>query len=334
MGVMKLRWSLPFVLALLLAGLAIAGDRGAGDSANSASFVPPPNARWTIICQVFTGDTHQADATRAKEYWIHRTGLPGFYIIHEQNQSTLYYGYYQTISGKGSERAQADRRKIEQLANDTGDRPFLGCIFVELIPKDPPAPAEWNLVNAKGYWSLQVGVYESDPRRKEVAVESVRDMRAHGIDAYFYHGPTASSVCIGTWPKDAVKQEQAKPNPDEPVLVSNRPVGNGDIRLRSGQKVQEVVPKVQILDPSLRAMMEKYPYEAINGEMELRDANGKLIKGPTPSYIVVIPHQQSPAGGTASDQTDDSTQLPPAFLPPPPPPTDSATSGLRSIDSK
>lgn len=323
------------IFCLLLASSAIAAD----SDSKSKAFVPPADAQWTIVCQVFTDSNHQAEATQAKELWIQQTGLPGFYVIHKQDQSTLYYGYYRSIDDahdrKESDRAQADRHHLEELTDSNGTHPFVGSVFVELVPKDPPAPPEWNLVNAKGYWSLQVAVYEDDPRRKQAAVDSVKDMRAHGIEAYYYHGDTASSVCIGTWPKEAVKQQTEQyNNPDQPVLVSNSQLGEGDPYLRAtGQKLQQMTPKVVITDSSLQAMMTRYPYEAINGDMEIRDSTGKLIKGATPSYVVEVPHDQAQA--SASDANDSSNQqLPPAFVPPPPPQTDSTAGGLRSIDSK
>jgi hypothetical protein len=329
---MKVAFYSAIFSALLLATSVRAED------AKSKPFVPPADAQWTIICEVFDGPNHQAQARAAKDYWLQHINMPGFYIVHEEDHSTLYYGYYRSIDNpkdhRESDRAQADRQRLRQLADPTGQHPFLGSIFVELVPKDPPAPSEWNLVNAKGYWSLQVAVYEDDPRRKEAAVDSVQEMRAHGIQAYYYHGPTASSVCIGLWPREAVQQEQpSRPaNPNEPVLVSNRPMeGNGEVYLRStGQRVQEITPQVKIVDPTLLAMMRQYPYEAINGEMEVRDADGHLVKGPTPSYVVEVPHEQKPTTSPA----EDSSQLPSAFLPPPPPPSDSTANGLRSIDSK
>lgn len=305
----------------------------------SSELVPPPDAQWTILCESFAGSNHQAEAHDAKDFWAHATNLPGFYVVHQADQSILYYGYYRSINDphdrKETERAQSDRLRLQQITDTGGSHPFFGCVFVELVPKDPPAPPEWNLANAKGKWSLQVAVYENDPRRKQYAVDAVRDMRAHGIEAYFYHGPTASSICIGAWPDAAVKMDQAAPaDPNQPVIVTNENVAGDDLYLRStGQKLQQATPKVQILDPTLQAKMTEYPYEAINGEMEIRDADNKVVKGPTPTYVVEIPHDQ-PSDTNAPPTPSDSSQLPSAFVPPPPPPSDATTGGLRSIDSK
>jgi hypothetical protein len=333
MNAMKARYCASLLILLtMLSGIASAVE-------DSKILVPPADAQWTILCEVFTGPNHQFEAHTAKDFWAQSTNLPGFYVVHQQDQSTLYFGYYRSIADphdhKESDRAQADRLRVQQLVDPSGQRPFDGCVFVELIPKDPPAPAEWNLVNAKGHWSLQVGVYEGDPHRKQYAVDAVREMRAHGIkDAYFFHGPTASSVCIGAWPDEAVTQEQPQASdPNQPVLVSNQPLDQTEAFARNtGQHLQQVTPKVKIVDPSLQALMTQYPYEAINGDMEVRDAAGHLIKGATPTYLVEIPQQ---AADASTPQDDSKTPLPPAFVPPPPPPSnDSTTGGLRSIDSK
>ncbi|HEY1686407.1 MAG TPA: hypothetical protein VGG19_16705 [Tepidisphaeraceae bacterium] len=334
----RANWVL-LVIALVTGSIACRGAEPVQET------VPPADAQWTILCEAYTGSNHQYEAHQAKDFWASKTNFPGFYVIHQQDQSTLYYGYYRTINDpkdrKESERAQDDRQRLMSLVDSNGERPFLGCLFVELVPKDPPAPAEWNLANAKGHWSLQVAVYEDDPRRKQYAVDAVRDMRAHGIkDAYFFHGATASSVCIGAWPDEAVKVDQPEnSDPNQPVLVTNQLGMAGDLYLKStGQKVQQITPHVEVLDPKLKAEMTEYPYEAINGDMEVRDGNGKLVKAATPSYLVEIPHDQASDAGTTDSASDananTNTQLPPAFVPPPPPPTDSTTGGLRSMDSK
>ena len=143
--------------------------------ANAAppELVPPADAQWTILCEVFTDAQPPIRSPHRQRFpGPRQTNLPGFYVVHQQDQSTLYYGYYRSIADphdhKESDRAQADRQRIQQLVDPGGQRPFVGCVFVELVPKDPPAPAEWNLINAKGHWSLQVGVYEDDPHRKAV----------------------------------------------------------------------------------------------------------------------------------------------------------------------
>src|SRR5205085_9341649 len=145
----------------------------------------------------------------------------------EETQSVLYYGYYRAYNDTNdlneSRRAQDDRAKLDKLQDAQGERPFASSIFVELTSPDPEAPAEWNLANAKGYWSLQIAAYKDSPDRKKAAVDSVRAAREKGIEAYYFHGPTTSSVCIGCWPREAVKAQDAAVgeslDPRQPILV-------------------------------------------------------------------------------------------------------------------
>ena len=70
---------------------------------------------------------------------------------------------------------------------------MMSSLIVPIDSPDPVAPPEWNLANAKGYWSLQIAAYKDSPKRKEAAVEAVREARKNGVEAYYYHGETTSS---------------------------------------------------------------------------------------------------------------------------------------------
>ena len=72
-------------------------------------------------------------------------------------------------------------RTIQSMADQSGNPLFPHSFFVEVTTPDPQAPAEWNLANANGYWSLQIAAYKDSPKRKQYAVEAVRERdRSHG----------------------------------------------------------------------------------------------------------------------------------------------------------
>jgi hypothetical protein len=235
------------------------------------------------------------------------TPLNQWYVVHEANQSILYYGFYRSFNdgdqAKENQRAQADRAAIDQLTDQRGDRPFQHCFFVALSSPDPVAPSEWDLRNARGYWTLQIAAYLDDPRRKEAAVEAVRGFREAGIEAYFYHGETISSVCIGVWPEEAVRKQETdvggSTDPSQPILVSNVPLPREmvqGLRDESNQKVRVLQPKMDIADPTLRAAIAQYPEHAVNGyvqQISVRDPQtGQLRQRGEPSMLFAIP--QSP----------------------------------------
>jgi hypothetical protein len=273
--------------------------------------VPPPGAMFTLFCCAFTGPTHIADAAQAKQYLIARTGLKDWYIIHSEGESDLYYGFYTTFDDPAQTaeftRAQDDHAKLTSLVNDVGDKIFSMVLFVPINLPDPPAPKEWDLKNNPGYWTLQIGIYRDSPQRKQAAVDAVREARAQGIEAYYQHGPVASGVFVGSWPKEAAEiSDTSAPteDPHQPVLVLSSPIAGHegqDYQTTDGREVHVVMPAVQLFDPTLKDAVAKYPYTEINGEILGRASPRHPDVIPYPSYLIPVPHE---------DVTPDKDQLP------------------------
>ncbi len=263
---------------------------------------PPKGAQYTIFCGRVEGDAHVERAVRVKNELNARTGLNGFYVIHEAGQSLLYYGFYRTFNDpkdrKETSRAQADLKRIKMLESD-GNRVFSGALFVDLEAPDPQAPPEWNLVNAGGAWSLQIAAYKDSPLRKEAAVEAVREARKQGIEAYYYHGDTVSSVCVGVWPEQAIRYNSPTKGQlvHDPVIVNQPviadpsqsvPMSADEIRPAAKKANAEVVQgKVDVVDPSLLQAMRQYPFHAVNGMQTARTVNGKQEYDP--SLLIRVP---------------------------------------------
>src|SRR3972149_8287156 len=103
-------------------------------SSQAAPPAPPKGAQYTIFCARIAGDLHVERADRLKKELIASTGMKDWYAIHEAGQSLLYYGYYRSINdpkdSKETARAQADRQRIDQMADSMGNRPFSQALFV------------------------------------------------------------------------------------------------------------------------------------------------------------------------------------------------------------
>jgi hypothetical protein len=274
-------------------------------AAPAAEGVPPKDARWTLYCQAIGGAAHVEQANAAKDELVKMTGLKDWYVIHSEGQSVIYFGFYRSIRDprdpKESDRAQRDLDRITAMADQAGTRLFRQPLFVEVTSPDPVAPAEWNLVNTDGYWTLQIAAYKDSVHRKEAAVEAVRAARAAGVPAFYYHGPTTSSVCVGVWSRNAVK-EQAEDravasDPTQDLLVLDQPLAgaqNYQIRNQQGERVKAMAPRFEPADPSLLAAIEQYPTHAVNGEVRTREIDDplnpqkkKIVEDP--SFLVVIP---------------------------------------------
>lgn len=275
---------------------------------------PPKDARYTLFCQVVRGPEHVIRATQLKEDLIRRTGLRTWHLLHTDAQSMLYFGYYRSFDDRDHDpaevaRAQADLRRINELKDAGGERLFRTALFVSIDEPDPEAPAQWDLAKAgpNAYWSLQVGAYRGSPDRKQYAVDAVRAMRAHGIKAFYFHGESISSVCVGVWPREAIKEQEShdarSDDPNAVLLVANDKLDglNADLYDREGHKLVVEAPKLEVTDPTLAQAIRDFPNHAINGEvLGKRGKNGVLI--PDASFLVTVPHN--------SDAVSDSIATP------------------------
>ncbi len=262
----------------------------------------PADAQWTLYCQTIAGSEHVERSKDVKAQLVRQTGLKDWYVIHAGDVSNLYYGFYRSIDASaGSEdrkdgaRAQRDKSRIDQMKDGAGNRPFSRCVFVELAAPDPVAEPEWNLANApqEAFWSVQIGAYEHHADRKKFAIDAVREARARGVQAYYFHGPTVSSVCVGAWPVDAVKFNSGSrgmstdPTQDLLVLPPGLPPVKDVITNSEGKRMLPMTSEVEIVDPTLIATMRQYPEHSVNGVVRVQ--KGKTIERRDPSFLVRVP---------------------------------------------
>lgn len=331
------------ILATLLSPLVTApalAQRAAKPAAPAP--IPTADARYTLLCSIYTGPSHYKRAEELRNKLTAASKLTGFYLVRGDGQTTLYHGYYRAfepeIDPAAASLAQADKRTIETTIDAAGVTIIRSAIFVPMESPDPTAPSEWDLRNATGQYSLQIAAYKDHPDRKQAAVDTVRDMRKAGIDAYFFHGPTASSVCVGAWPKQAVVQrdvDEVRISGKNPALVlppGMTAPGNTAID-EKGRRLQVVAPKLEVVDPTLLAAMKQYPEHAVNGMVNTRKAKdpatGALLDAPDPSYLIEIPRLSGVlAGEPAKDVSPEELETPLLIKPP-----TRTNTGLRSLGS-
>jgi hypothetical protein len=276
----------------------------------------PPDARWTLLITSLNTPDRFATMQRLKATLAARTPFKNWYVVHGETESTLFHGFYTSIErnerdpalAKAAARAQAEREAIKNWQDESGARPFASAFFTAITAPDPVAPAEWNLTNAPAgtFWSVQVGAYQGDPRRKQFAVDAVREARAKGIPAYYYHGATISSVCIGAWPPKSVKEQEqvtGETDPERALLVTNMPLPDRFKYLdknrttdRDGQKLDILAQRLDIDDPTLAATLKQYPDHYVNGDRTKRKvagADGKEKVLYSPSFLVIIPREEA-----------------------------------------
>lgn len=241
---------------------------------------------WIIECRVCTGPRHAAEAESLATSLRAVPNLnPGAVsILSEKDRSRVIYGSYELkyvrsggdVVVEQSKQLRDDITYIKHLA--AGDtHPFLTARATPQ-PTDDVGPPEWNLANAKGYYTLHVGVTYPTPElrdHKGAAVEWVRTLRQDGYEAYYYHDPDSakSDICVGTFGPDAmVTERNGTTHYSEAVL---RLQSRGDLRwnLENGHKVWRTT-----------------------GPM--RDKTGKIVstggKSANQSFLVKIPGKEDP----------------------------------------
>jgi hypothetical protein len=276
---------------------------GSGGAAPDTSDMPqvPTEARWTIYCAKLSDPDHVNTSRQLKAKLIERTKLREWYIVHEQDCSRLYYGYYRSIDDPAdaaeSNRAKSDRKAVDGIVDGSGGRPFSACQFVLLNSPDPQSPPQWNLVNAPAnmVWTLIVGAYKDSPERKQAAVDAVREAREKfHEEAYYYHGETVSNVCIGAWPADAVAEQRDDPNPEAgkngagDVLVLPEGMKAPAGATYRGKPVRAVSQRLVPVSESLKAKLKQYPTCLVNGEEIIYKGRGQKDQR-EPSHLVQIP---------------------------------------------
>ena len=327
-------------------GKSLNSPAAAGPAVANEPINIPKGAAWTICCDSITTPDHVRRAAELKSTLIRLTGRKEFYVVHKDGASNIYFGFYKEISEEADpaehRRSQADLQWVRTLTDGpTGAPVFQFPTIMPIDGPDPDAPPQWNLANAPAdaFWSLQVAAFKDVPDRKEAAVEAVREARKMGVEAYYYHGDTISSVCVGLWPITAVKNQAGDSrykdtagtdDPNKPIMVfsgSSAPPNAESEQTTPdvGDKAKVMGIKLEILDPGLKAAIAKYPNEAVNDEFHYKALpDGGRFYDQT--FLVQVPHNGQ--SGVPSTPADSGTDV----LPPVPDSATPAGSHLRRAE--
>jgi hypothetical protein len=315
------------VVAGLLVAFTLTSSARAQGQAEGRNLDRAKAAKYTIALLAWDGPGHVKRAKEARDRLIRASGLKELYLIHGEDLSTLYYGYYPSISDEENPgeaaRAKADMARLVGFRME-GGQPFGGAVFVAIPTPDPEAPPEWDLRNAKGVYSLEIGAFKDRPDRKEAAVEAVKEARGMGIEAYFYHGPTTSSVLVGVFGAEALTtiRPDTRVSPDkEIIIVPFKPKDlpeSGEIQQADGTKAQVLEFRVEVTDMQLRSLMKQFPEHAVNGAVAVRritdPKTGRVTEKLAESFIVDISQIQRDsllAAGSGVVRPRDEMKMPP-----------------------
>ncbi len=169
---------------------------------------------WTIECLELHGEERTQNAEAVAEALRGAGGLNAdrVSVTHDDERSVIYYGRYDRRIDRARgerkipEQLREDLEHIKELMDDRGRRLFLGARMVP-VPWPDVGREAWNLENADGVYSLQVGAFESTPELpnfKEAALAFTTALRDTGYEAYYYHSEALSIVTVGSFGAEAV----------------------------------------------------------------------------------------------------------------------------------
>lgn len=253
---------------------------------------------WTIEC-FYSRESNRrqtADALATALKGVRGLKPDEVWVEHTDTQSRVLYGTYrlqyvraQTDSASQregdlvislSQEIKNDLATIRQLALGS-QYPFFAARPMQK-PQPDIGPPEWDLRNAKGVYSLHVGITYPTPTMheyKEAAIEWVKALRDDGFEAYYYHNPDKpeTSICVGTFGRDAI--------------VS----GQHESRYEDLEIEQRQVYRKPVND--LRAKNEMFQYNLENGHITYKSfvdpKTGQRERLPNRSFLVRIPNAEN-----------------------------------------
>lgn len=213
-----------------------------------------PWSHWSIILGVYAPE----DRARAQQSltWIQGVGGLGEARLERRDSGlVIAYGVY---DGASDPIAQADLARLRATEVE-GTRPYAGAVLAPPLEVGAGGSnAAWDLSKVRAafgpdaLYTLQVGIYgrgdDADPTDAEVrefrakAEEAVREMRARGENAFYYHAPRRSTVTVGVFgPQDYDPLNM--PGFRSPAL--SKAQADYPHNLLNGQAIRERIPGTQ-----------------------------------------------------------------------------------------
>lgn len=203
-------------------------------------------------------------------------------VLTDEDGTAVFYGRFRREYGPAGATDRFTPNQLTDLETIRSLRfqgaevwPFI-LASMDVLPTYRSSHPEWNLADADGYWALHVAVFyntETLRSRRSVAEQYCALLRQQGEHAYYHHGVTHSSVCIGTYPVEAVTEVRH----EDPLTGM-------------------VSTALRIVDPDMLAAQQRFPISLQNGHKVseiIRDRSGEIKERiPTPSFPVVIPKAQ------------------------------------------
>ena len=216
--------------------------------------------KWTIRCLHTEGPDHLVQANLLADQLRKVEGLRASKVrtVNTSSGSTIYYGQYVKVASRETGRLVFPPDYLRDLA--LIQRTAYNGVQVfryakpELLETIATAGLDqWELANAKGNHTLQIGVFYNTPtfqERKQTAEQYVKLLRQDGFTAYFRHEPARSFVFVGDFDDSDVSKTAAgyQFGPRVEKLINQR---EEEFRymLENGYRIRKKTPDGQMIVP-------------------------------------------------------------------------------------
>lgn len=234
---------------------------GKGDSASGDA------QGWAVVIAAFRGEDREQAAAKALAKVRSEGGIPEAYSARRREAVVIAVGDF---PAPDDERAKAELARIQKLEIN-GTKPFASAMLAPPLDfKMAGSMPQFNLAKAKqlfgeqALYTLQVAAYgrldierptEKDLVETRAAAENaVAKLREEGEQAWYYHGPSMSMVCVGVF-------DQTDFDPQVPNFKSAK----------------------------LRETQKRHPYNLYNGAGLRVKRKGERGQSMQPSSLVEIP---------------------------------------------
>ncbi len=214
-----------------LIGCQTPGNSGSLGASNSGGLFGPQGAPWSILCLELTGEYSRQQIEQVADMLRKTKGIRTIdvKVLEERGEmSRLYYGkYYRKTNAQTGRRStpkkmESDLAFLRTLADAQGKYFFLRARKVR-YPTPNVGREEWDLSEAMGAYTLQVGIFEPTDNffeYKQAAAQFCQQLRSRGFEAYYHHTEAGSTVSVGSFGEDAViEQRQGLPRYSREVLA-------------------------------------------------------------------------------------------------------------------
>jgi hypothetical protein len=225
---------------------------------------------WTVVLKTFTGDDHRdAGARMTRQLPQIAPGLDKVFVHSTDNSSMVAFGFYDEPTDPDAQ-AGLDRVKTTEFRGrpvfpramlspiQVGEEREMSPYDLRIVRKTYPRIRDLYTLDIAVWGDFESGEWSRD-RIRQTAETFCMQLRAKGIEAYFFHNEVSamSSVSVGVFDQSAYDAQS------------------------------------QMLSSQVRDQMRQFPYRLTNGEplYMLEDPNRPETsrKIPQPSMLSLIP---------------------------------------------